>query len=73
MGSWNGFFGKGVFNADVETYFVFDDNEDREYLLRNNFTPDVNDPTRGGLGMQVRARGFQWSQVLGGRRNLLVL
>ena len=63
-GSWNGFFGKGVFNADVETYFVFDDNEDREYLLRNNFTPDANDPTRGGLGMQVRARGFQWSQVL---------
>ncbi|NTV79448.1 MAG: hypothetical protein HGA25_10045 [Clostridiales bacterium] len=63
-GTWNGFFGKGVFNADVETYFVFDDDEDREYLLRNNFTPDVNDPTRGGLGMQVRARGFQWSQVL---------
>ncbi len=63
-GTWNGFFGKGVFNADVETYFVFDDNEDREYLLNNNFTPDADDPTRGGLGMQVRARGFQWSQVL---------
>ncbi len=63
-GNWNGFFGKGVFNADVETYFVFDDNEDREYLLKNNFTPDAEDPTRGGLGMQVRARGFQWSQVL---------
>ena len=63
-GSWNGFFGKGIFNADVETYFVFDDNEDREYLLKNNFAPDADDPTRGGLGMQVRARGFQWSQVL---------
>lgn len=63
-GSWNGFFGKGVFNADVETFFVFDDNEDREYLLRNNFTPDADDPSRGGLGMQVRTRGFQWSQVL---------
>lgn len=63
-GNWNGFFGKGVFNADVETYFVFDDNEDREYLLNNNFMPDADDPTRGGLGMQVRARGFQWSQVL---------
>lgn len=63
-GSWNGFFGKGVFNADVETYFVFDDDEDRYYLLNNNFTPDAEDPTRGGLGMQVRARGFQWSQVL---------
>ncbi|MBU2585547.1 MAG: hypothetical protein KKH32_09485, partial [Bacteroidetes bacterium] len=63
-GKWNGFFGKGIFNADIETYFVFDDHEDREYLLRNNFTPDIKDPDRGGLGMQVRARGFQWSQVL---------
>ena len=62
--SWNGFFGKGIFNADVETYFVFDDNEDREYILENNFTPDADDPSRGGLGMQVRARGFQWSQVV---------
>ncbi|MBI9070407.1 MAG: hypothetical protein JEY94_02345 [Melioribacteraceae bacterium] len=63
-GQWNGFFGRGVFNADVETYFVFDDHEDREYLLENNFTPDSEDPDRGGLGMQVKARGFQWSQVL---------
>lgn len=62
--TWNGFFGKGIKNADVETYFVFDDNEDREYLLKNNFTPDLDDPTRGGLGMQVKTRGFQWSQVL---------
>jgi hypothetical protein len=62
--TWNGFFGKGIKNADVETYFVFDDNEDREYLLKNNFKPDYNDPLRGGLGMQVKARGFQWSQVL---------
>ena len=63
-GQWNGFFGKGVQNADLETYFVFDDNEDREYILKNNFHPDADDSSRGGLGMQVRARGFQWSQVL---------
>ena len=63
-GYWNGFFGKGVLNADLETYFVYDDNEDREYLLRYNYRPDADDPSRGGLGMQVRARGFQWSQVL---------
>lgn len=61
---WNGFFGKGVQNADLETYFVFDDHEDREYILKDNFRPDRADPNRGGLGMQVRARGFQWSQVL---------
>ena len=63
-GVWNGFFGKGVKNADLETFFVFDDNEDREYILNNNFFPDREDPDRGGLGMQVRTRGFQWSQVL---------
>jgi hypothetical protein len=63
-GKWNGFFGKGVQNADLESYFVFDDNEDREYILKNNFHPDAEDSTRGGLGMQVHARGFQWSQVL---------
>ncbi|MFC2085469.1 hypothetical protein ACFLS9_10455, partial [Bacteroidota bacterium] len=63
-GAWNGFFGKGVQNADVETFFVFDDHKDREYLLNNNFTPDDDDPDRGGMGMQVKTRGFQWSQVL---------
>ncbi|MEX1137720.1 MAG: hypothetical protein WEB33_05110 [Bacteroidota bacterium] len=63
-GRWNGFFGNGVQNADLETYFVFDDDEDREYIQKNNFHPDADDPSRGGLGMQVRARGFQWSQVL---------
>ncbi len=61
---WNGFFGKGVQNADVETFFVFDDHLDREYWLKNNYQPDREDPMRGGLGMQVKARGFQWSQVL---------
>lgn len=63
-GLWNGFFGKGVKNADVETFFVFDDNEDKEYMRKNNFSSDKDDLLRGGLGMQVRARGFQWSQIL---------
>ncbi len=63
-GRWNGFFGNGVLNADLETYFVMDDNEDRQYILSNHFHPDAADATRGGLGMQVHARGFQWSQVL---------
>ncbi|MCU7503372.1 MAG: hypothetical protein HF314_09870 [Ignavibacteria bacterium] len=63
-GKWNGFFGNNVRNADLETYFVFDDNEDKDYILKNNFHPDAEDPTRGGLGLQVHARGFQWSQVL---------
>jgi hypothetical protein len=64
-GAWNGFFGRGIQNADLETYFVYDDDADREYLQPPHlFHPDAADPTRGGLGMQVHARGFQWSQVL---------
>lgn len=63
-GQWDGFFGKGIKNADLESFFVFDDNEDRGYMEKNNFYPDAQDSTRGGLGMQVRGRGFQWSQVL---------
>ncbi len=57
---WNGFFGKGVFNADLETYFVFDDDPDEEW----NFYPDPSDKTRRGIGLEVAARYFQWSQVL---------
>jgi hypothetical protein len=57
---WNGFFGKGVFNADVETFFVFDDDPDEEW----DFYPDPSDTTRRGLGLEVAARYFQWSQVL---------
>jgi len=68
-GYWNGFFGKGVTNADVETYFVFDDAPDEEWLRAREdgsgvFYPDYRDSTRGGLGMEVAARGFQWSHVL---------
>jgi hypothetical protein len=63
-GKWDGFFGKGVLNADLETYFVFDDNMDQDYINKYGFYPDAQDNTRGGLGMQVRGRGFQWSQVL---------
>jgi hypothetical protein len=57
---WNGFFGKGVFNADLETYFVFDDDPDEEW----DFYPDPSDTSRRGLGLEVAARYFQWSQVL---------
>ncbi len=59
-GYWNGFFGKGVKNADLETYFVFDDDPDEEW----DFYPDPSDTSRRGLGLEVAARLFQWSQVL---------
>ncbi|GAB4373733.1 MAG: hypothetical protein Kow0042_17830 [Calditrichia bacterium] len=57
---WNGWFGKGVRNADVETYFIFDDDPDEEW----DFYPDPANPQRRGMGLEVAARYFQWSQVL---------
>ncbi|ARA94156.1 hypothetical protein AWN76_014005 [Rhodothermaceae bacterium RA] len=64
-GQWNGFFGRGVQNADVETYFVFDDAPDREWTQEpHRFFPCPDDTTRGGLGLEVAARGFQWSHPL---------
>jgi hypothetical protein len=63
-GYWNGYFGKGIFNADLETVFVFDDDPDKEPNLFMNYYCDATDTTRGGLGLWVKTRGFQWSQVL---------
>jgi hypothetical protein len=64
-GQWNGFFGRGVQNADLETYFVFDDAPDREWTRPpHNFYPCPGDESRGGLGLEVAARGFQWSHPL---------
>ncbi|MEA2077820.1 MAG: hypothetical protein U9O95_07370 [Candidatus Marinimicrobia bacterium] len=74
--SWNGYFGKGVFSADQESYYVMDDNNDEEYNYRSNtagrttgfpgyeFKPDANDATRNGLGLEVKVRGMQWQQFL---------
>lgn len=64
-GEWNGFFGRGVMNADVETYFVFDDAPDREWTREpHRFYPCPDDTSRGGLGLEVAARGFQWNHPL---------
>lgn len=57
--AWNGYFGKNVFNADQESYFVADDYENKEF----NFTPDTLDPERGGLGIRMYVRGFQWRKT----------
>ena len=68
-GSWNGLFGKTP-NADLETYFVMDDNADNEFSDPNEndshikFLPDPNNPNRHGLGLEVKVRGLQWQQIL---------
>lgn len=59
-GFWNGFFGRGIQNADQETYFVVDDDADEEF----EYYPDSTDHERRGIGMRMSVRGLQWSQVL---------
>lgn len=62
---WYGYFGRGVQNSDFETFFVMDDSKDREYQqLPFLYNPILTDTTRGGLGLRVEVRGFQWSHVL---------
>jgi hypothetical protein len=58
--AWNGYFGKNVFNADEESYFLADDYMNREFMAR--FLPDDRDPNRGGLGLRLYVRGFQWAK-----------
>lgn len=61
-GSWNGFFGRDQFNADVEFYYKAGDDTYTRYLSR--FQPDETDATRGGLGIILDTRILAWSQTL---------
>jgi hypothetical protein len=59
-GSWNGYFGRDKFNADEESYFVADDYAKQKFPA---FRPDTTDVLRGGLGIRMYVRGFQWSKI----------
>ncbi len=59
---WFGFFGRGIANADQESFFEADDHWDDEF--NSHFQPDANDPGRNGMGLRMRQRGFQWSSFL---------
>ncbi|GAB4179243.1 MAG: hypothetical protein Kow00108_15170 [Calditrichia bacterium] len=62
---WMGYFGRGINNADVETFFVVDDASDKEWVrFPYYYYPIKSDSSRGGLGLRVEIRGFQWSHVL---------
>lgn len=64
-GYWFGYFGRGVTNADVETFFVMDDSRDQEFVRPPyGYLPIKSRPDRGGLGIREEIRGFQWSHVL---------
>ena len=59
-GSWNGYFGRDKFNADEESYFVADDYAKQKFPA---FRPDTTDVQRGGLGIRMYVRGFQWAKI----------
>ncbi|MBU2492922.1 MAG: hypothetical protein KJ571_09885 [Bacteroidetes bacterium] len=64
-GFWYGYFGRGVNNADFETFYVMDDSKDGEFSRPPyNYFPIESDHNRKGLGLRVEVRGFQWSHVL---------
>ena len=73
-GQWNGFFGRGVFQADLESFYVMDDYSDREYHVSTVtkqpnsqygvFYPSPSDSTIGGMGLQTQVRIFQWANIL---------
>ncbi len=61
-GSWNGFFGKNIENADQEFFYKAGDDQYDRYL--GVYRPDSTDATRGGLGLIVDSRILAWSQIL---------
>lgn len=64
---WPGYLTVGENNADLEVYWAMDDRDNLEFIRENleyTYHPFINDPTRGGLGVSVDARAFQWSNSL---------
>ncbi len=59
-GSWNGFFGKNIFNADQEFFYKTSDDLYNKFAYR----PDATDPSRAGLGLLMDVRIMAWSQIL---------
>lgn len=65
-GSWNGFFGRDQFNADLEFYARFGDDLYTRYTngTANRFRPDSTDDSRGGLAILTDQRVLSWTQNL---------
>lgn len=60
-GSWNGYFGKNIFNADMEMFYRASDDK---YSRYTDYYPDSTDRSRKGLGILLDVRVMTWSQVL---------
>ncbi len=63
-GSWNGFFGRDQFNADLEFYYKTGDDRYTRFSSTGAYRPDNTDPSRGGLGIIMDTRILAWSQIL---------
>lgn len=61
-GSWNGYFGRDQFNADLEFYYRAGDDQYTRFI--EEYKPDETDATRGGLGIILDTRIMSWSQTL---------
>ncbi|MDE2644552.1 MAG: hypothetical protein OXI05_01765 [Bacteroidota bacterium] len=61
-GSWNGFFGRDIYNADQEFFFKAGDDQYDRY--RGTYSPDATDPSRYGLGLVIETRIMAWTQIL---------
>lgn len=62
--SWNGFFGKDIFNADQEFYYRAGDDNYTRFIENGRFFPDQTDQSRGGLAIKLDTRVLAWSQIL---------
>lgn len=68
---WNGYFGRGKTNADLEGYFITNDAWDLEFQQENTSLPPFYPRPNlflpggkykwGGLGIRIGARLFQWA------------
>jgi len=61
-GSWNGFFGRDIYNADQEFFYKTGDDQYDRY--RGTYSPDQTDPSRHGLGLIIETRIMAWTQIL---------
>jgi len=70
-GDWCGYFGKDTQYIQQESFFVMNDNNDKEFNFSNyndwgvDFKPSpLENPNMNGLGLEVKVRGMQWQQIL---------
>ncbi len=59
-GQWPGTYKANSATADQAMYYQMDD----RYNLEFPFVPDPAQPDRGGMGLEVKVRAYQWSNPL---------